>query len=164
MQGSILNVITTIAVVALLVWRNSRPQKVTVARFWLAPALLVVITGFMVYSTFAVARDQLALAGVSLVVGALLGIPLGIVRGHHSAVRLTDQPGVFYIDPSLIVMMIWLAAFAVRFGLRFILPNAGTAALAVSDGFVVFAIASVLAARVMIFQKYQALRAQAARA
>lgn len=160
-QGPV-SIIITIALVALVVWRNSRPQRVTMARFWIAPVILVLLSGFLIYQTLVIAADQGALLAGVVIVGLALGVPLGVARGHHSQVRLTDTPGVFYIDPSMIVMLIWAGAFAVRYGIRFFLPNSGALGLVVGDGFLAFAIASVIAARIMIFRKYEAMRAQAA--
>jgi len=40
-------------------------------------------------------------------------------------------------------------------------PNAGPVAIGATDGFMVFAIASVVTARVVIFRKYRALAATA---
>ena len=155
-------VFSTLAVLALVVFRNSRPQKMTVGRFWISPALYVVITGVLMWATLAEPIPGLVVAGlIASAIGLVLGIPLGIARGHHSQVRLGETPGTFIVDPSIVVMLIWLGAFAVRFAVRMYLPNAGPFAIGATDGLIVFAIASVVTARVVIFRKYQALAAAA---
>jgi hypothetical protein len=149
-----------LAVVGLVVYRNSRPQKMTVGAFWIFPVLVVVLTGWLMWTTLAIHVPGVFLAGgIASIVGLALGIPLGIARGHHSNVRLGERPGTFVVDPSIVVMLIWLGAFALRFIVRMYLPTAGPGLLATTDGLVVFAVASLVTARIIIFRKYQALAA-----
>jgi len=157
---------TTIAVyliaLALVVYRNSRPQRMTAGRFWIFPLIVLVLTVLMMASTLATSIPGIALdGGIAAVIGLLLGIPLGVARGHHSQVRLGDTPGSFVVDPSIIVMLIWFGAFVLRFAVRMYMPNAGAPALAATDGLIVFAVTSVLTARVVIFRKYRRLAATA---
>jgi hypothetical protein len=157
-----MNAIITVAVLALVIFRNSRPQKMTEGRFWILPVVIVLVTGFGIYATLSAPIPGLfAAAGIASLIGLVLGIPLGIARGHHSQVRLGDTPGTFIVDPSLVVMLIWLGAFALRFVVRLYLPNAGAMALGATDGLIVFAIAWVLTARIVVFRKYLALAAAA---
>jgi hypothetical protein len=156
------NFVITLAILALVVFRMSRPQKMTVWRFWILPAIVVVATVLFMYATLANHVPGVALyGGIASLVGLVLGIPLGIARGHHSNVRLGDRPGTFVVDPSIVVMLIWLGAFVVRFVVRMYIPNAGPAELGMTDGLFVFAVTSVLVARFVIFRKYQALAAAA---
>ena len=149
-----------LAVAALVVLRNLRPQKMTVSRFWIFPILMVALSGFVLWTSVVASPHAPWLGVVAGVIGVALGIPFGIARGHHSRIRLADH-GTFYVDPSIIVMLIWLAAFAVRYAIRAFLPEAGSLTLAVSDGALLFAIASLVVARLMIFRKYEALLAAA---
>jgi hypothetical protein len=158
-QQNIGSIVVLLAVVALLVLRNSRPQKMTVSRFWILPAIVVFLTIFVIVSTAAVEPGVLLAGGIASVIGIALGIPLGLARGHHSKVRLGDRPGTLYVDPSLVVTLIWLGAFAVRYAVRSFLPNAGSIALGATDGLLLFAVTSVIVARIVIFRKYEALRA-----
>jgi hypothetical protein len=153
-----MTVIVVIVAVALIVLRNSRPRKMSVMRLWIAPAIFVLLTGFVLWTSLIAAPGNFWLGALASAIGIVAGIPLGFARGHHSDVRLGDKPGTIVLHPSLVVMLIWLAAFAVRYGLRSVLPNAGPAALAISDGFLLFAVSSIVTANVMIFRKYEALR------
>ncbi len=153
------NIVLTLMVLALVVYRNSRPQRMTVGRFWIFPGIVILMTAFLMYSTIATVPGVVMAGAIASLIGLALGIPLGIARGHHSQVRLGDTPGTFVVDPSIVVMVIWLGAFAVRFIVRMYVPNAGPLFLGVTDGLVVFAVASVVTARIVIFRKYQALLA-----
>jgi hypothetical protein len=156
------SVLLYLAVLGLIIYRQSRPQRMSVGRFWIFPVLVVVLTAWMMWATLAAPIPGVVLAGsISALVGLILGIPLGIARGHHSQVRLCERPGVFFVDPSLIVSLIWLGAFVVRFIVRMYVPTAGPVALGLTDGLVVFAVTSVITARLIIFRKYQALAAAA---
>lgn len=158
-QQDLLRYLPIILVVILVIWRNSRPQTMNEVRFWIPVALLVFLTGFMFYGLMRVDPDAITYGLIASAVGIVLGIPFGIARGHHSQVRLADKQGHFIVDPSLVVLLIWLGAFAARFLVRFFLPTAGAVTLGVSDGLVVFAMTSVVVARVVIFRKYLALKA-----
>ncbi len=161
-QPSLISVVTVLAALAIVVFRNARPRTISVARLWIVPAILVILSAFVVWASVAgpsVATWQSILA---CAIGVVAGIPLGYARGYHSDVRLGDRPRTMVLHPSLVVMLIWLAAFAVRFGLRAFLPGAGATALALSDGFLLFAVSSVVTANVVIFRKYEALANRAA--
>jgi len=158
-QPNIGTLIFTLIVLALVVYRNSRPQKMTVSRFWILPVLIVFLTGFVIWSTLAVEHGDLIAGAIASLIGIALGIPLGLARGHHSKVRLGDQPGTLYVDPSLIVTLIWLGAFVLRYVVRTFIPTAGPIALGATDGVLLFAVTSVLVSRIVIFRKYEALRA-----
>jgi len=151
--------IFTLLILVLIVYRNSRPQKMTISRFWIMPVLIVFLTGYVIWATLAVGHGDLIAGVVAGLIGIALGIPLGLARGHHSKVRLGEQPGTLYVDPSLVVTLIWLGAFAVRYAVRTFIPTAGPVALGATDGLLLFAVTSVLVSRIVIFRKYEALRA-----
>lgn len=153
------NVIILIAIAALVVFRNTRPQKMTVSRFWVFPIIMVLLTGFVLWSSVEQAPGSVWDTVIAALIGLVLGIPFGIARGHHSQVKLSQEPGVFFIQPSVMVMLIWLIAFILKFGVRAYLPNAGPVGVAAVDGFLFFAIVSVAVSRYMIFRKYEAMAA-----
>ncbi len=155
---TVATLVPTLLVLALVIYRTSRPQTMTAGRFWLWPGIVVVLTAWLMWVTLAAPVPGVAVAaGIASAIGLVLGVPLGIARGHHSQVRLGTRPGTFVIDPSIVVMLIWVGAFIARFAVRMYLPNAGSVALGATDGLIVFAIASVITSRIVIFRKYQAL-------
>jgi tellurite resistance protein TehA-like permease len=143
------------AVVAgLLIWRNTRPQKVSVWRLLVAPLFLVAMTAFSIWGTQQYDPAPLPLIGIALGIGALLGAPLGYLRGRHTNVRRTDRSGVMYLDPSWVVLAIWLGAFVARAFLRYIFHTGYTAAI-VGDGLLGFAVSAVIVSYYVIYRKYK---------
>lgn len=153
------------AIIGLLIFRNVRPQKLSLARIWVVPVMLVVVTLFAIWGTAQAEPAPLWMTIAALVIGAAAGTPLGLARGRHSRVRLADTPGTVVIDPSIAVLLIWVGAFAIKFGMRYFLPHAGPVSSAASDAFIALAAASVITSRWVVFNKARALeRAQGAAA
>ena len=157
-KQQVIQYLPVVLVLALVIYRNSRPQIMNEIRFWIPPVLVVLMSAFMFYGIARTEPGAMMYALVTSAIGIVLGIPLGIARGHHSQVRLHDKEGHFIVDPSLVVLLIWLGAFAVRFAIHIFLPTAGDVTLGVSDGLLVFALTSVIVARIVIFRKYLALK------
>jgi hypothetical protein len=153
-------------VIALFVWRMSRPQRTTVFGLWFRPILLVVLTGFVVWSAnFAmIATGQIPPPAweiaLVLVVGAALGVPLGVLRGRHSEVKATERPGVMYVHSSPVIVVVWIAALLARALLRYLLPGAQSGASIWGDGLLAFAVAALITSAFMIYVKYRQLTAQ----
>lgn len=165
------SVTSTIAIyvvaLGILVWRFSRPQKMGVWRLWFAPVVLTIVTAYNLYltpqlalleGTFPPPAWQTALAAAA---GLAAGIPLGMLRGRHSDVSLGDRPNTIYVKSSMVVLFVWLGAFALKALLRYV-AHGSPVAIAVGDGLLVFAISALITSYVMIWQKYRTLRTQAA--
>ncbi|MDQ2872815.1 MAG: DUF1453 family protein [Candidatus Eremiobacteraeota bacterium] len=150
-----------VVVAALLIWRNSRPQKISVTRLWLAPIILLAISAFSIYGSQLMSPLLAWQIALTVIIGVLLGMPLGWVRGHHSNVRLTDRRGVMFVDPSLVVMLVWLAAFVIRAALRYFVRE-GSGAAILGDGLLCFAISALVTSYYFIYAKYKALAGAAA--
>lgn len=156
-----------VIVIALFVWRMARPQRMSVVRLWVMPFVLLALTGLSIWANAyaAMALGQappppLELAG-ALLIGAVLGVPLGFLRGRHSEVKPTDRRGVMYVHSSPVIIVIWIAAFAFRALLRSILPHAQGAAALGGDGLLAFAMAALITSYYAIYQKYQTALQQA---
>lgn len=149
---------------ALLVWRFSRPQTIGVWRLWFMPILLVIITGYNLYITPMMAQLQGTVPppfwemALAVFAGIVLGVPLGIVRGRHSDVSLGSRPNTIHIRSSLVVLFVWLGAFALKSVLRYV-AYGSPSAIALGDGVLVFAIAALITSYFVIWQKYKALSA-----
>ncbi len=150
-------------VIALFVWRMSRPQRTTVFGLWFRPVLLLVLTGFVVWSAnFAqIALGQIPppawqIAAV-LIAGAALGVPLGILRGRHSEVKPTERPGVMYVHSSPVIIAVWIVALLGRALVRYLLPGAQSGASIWGDGLLAFAVAALITSCFMIYAKYRQL-------
>ncbi|MFN2527202.1 MAG: CcdC protein domain-containing protein [Candidatus Baltobacteraceae bacterium] len=156
-------VLIVIVMAAFIVFRNMRPQKLNMSRLWILPGILVLLSAFVIFgATYAQYANGVDTPPVweliaAVAIGIVLGIPLGLARGHASKVRLSEEKGILIVEPSIAVMLIWLAAFALKYGLRAILPNAGPGLIVVSDGFLAFAVASVVTVRYVLFRKFKEL-------
>lgn|GEM_PF-1789886 len=162
--GSPLSTVLIVTVMAaFIVFRNMRPQKLNMSRLWILPGILVLLSAFVIFgATYAQYANGVDTSPVwelivAVAIGVVLGVPLGLARGHASKVRLSEKKGILIVEPSIVVMLIWLAAFALKYGLRAILPHAGPGLIVVSDGFLAFAVASVVTVRYVLFQKFKEL-------
>jgi hypothetical protein len=145
-------------IIVILIVRNVRPQKMNLTRLWLAPLVFVVITANVVFGSLE-ARVSAPLVIAATVLGAALGTPLGLLRGRTTNVRKTKNPKVLIVEPSVLTLLLWVTALAVRSGLHLLFRGADTAALAAGDGFLACAAASVVASRYVVYTKFKALHA-----
>jgi len=146
-------------VAALLAVRLIRPQKISVTRMWVTPIFLCVLTGWVIYANQQLNPAPPSEIAIGLLIGAICGIPFGILRGMHTDVRPTDKRGVMYLGSSWITLLVFLAAFGLRYGVRTLIPQRGSIAATVGDALLAFAIAFLVASYVVIFRKYEALAA-----
>jgi hypothetical protein len=145
-----------VVVAALMIFRYSRPQKMTITRMWVGPIIFTAMTALAIWGSQQLNPAPPWAIVVAVVGGLVLGAPLGILRGKHTNVRATDTPGVMYLDASWVVLALWLGAFAVRRVIQIVVPNGVTATI-VGDGLIVFAISAVIISYYEIYKKYRAL-------
>lgn len=144
-----------VVVVGILAVRFFRPQRISVTRMWVGPLILIVITGWGIYATQRlepIAPWEIA-AGV--LAGAVIGIPFGMLRGMHTDVRPTDKRGVMYLGSSWVTIVIFLAAFGLRSGVRALMPHRGSLSVAIGDALLGFAIAFIASSYYLIYRKYE---------
>jgi hypothetical protein len=144
-------------IIVILIARNVRPQKMNVTRLWLAPIVFLVITANVIFGSLETRVSAPLVIGVTLL-GAALGTPLGLLRGRSTNVRKTKDPKVLIVEPSVVTLLIWVTALGLRSGLHHVF-GAGTAAVAVGDGLLASAVASVIASRYIVYTKFKALHA-----
>jgi len=152
---------TQLVVYALLIawiaFRVSQPQRISVTRMWIFVVLLIVLAGFAVYESsvrFAPPAWEIIAAAV---LGLAIGVPLGLLRGHHTQVSATERHGVMRLGPSWATALIYLAAFGGRFVIRLLVPSTSAVGNVVSDGLLFFAIAIIGATYFAVYRKYEAL-------
>ena len=127
---------------------------------FLTPVLFVVIVATVVWGNqFTSAASPFAIS-IALVLGALLGIPVGLLRGKHTNVRPSERRHVMILDASWQTMAIYLAAFGVRYVARMAFPPTSSTGSAIGDGAMAFAGATIVAAYVVIYTKFRALDVQ----
>ncbi|MBV9700413.1 MAG: hypothetical protein JO078_09845, partial [Candidatus Eremiobacteraeota bacterium] len=93
---------------------------------------------------------------VGLIAGGIIGIPFGVLRGRHTAVRPTDRRGVMYLGSSWVTLVIFVAAFGLRYAARALMPQRGSLSATIGDACLAFAIAFLVSSYVVIFRKYEA--------
>jgi hypothetical protein len=132
-----------------------RPQKISVTRMWVTPIVLCGLTAFAIYGTQIQNPAPPLEIALGVIVGAIVGIPFGVLRGMHTDVRRTERRGVMYLGSSWVTLAIFIGAFALRYGVRDLMPKHGSLSAAVGDGLLGFAIAFLAASYVIIFRKYE---------
>jgi hypothetical protein len=142
-------------VVVILAVRLIRPQRISVTRMWIAPIVLCALTAWVIYANQMLNPAPIGEIALSLIVGAAVGIPFGIMRGMHTDVRPTDRPGVMYLGSSWVTLVIYVAAFGLRSGIRILMPHRGSLSAVIGDALLVFAIAFIASTYFVIFRKYE---------
>jgi len=127
---------------------------------WITPIFLCAITGWVIYANQLINPAPPYEIAIGVVIGALCGLPFGILRGMHTDVRPTERKGVMYLGSSWITLLVFIAAFGLRSGVRALIPRHGSLAGTVGDALLGFAIAFIVASYVVIFRKYERLAAQ----
>jgi hypothetical protein len=159
MQPQVLTTLAIyVAIAVMLTVRYTRPMRMTISRMWVGPVIFLAITGFAIWGEQQDPRMAMSAATIalSLGLGAILGIPLGILRGMHTTVRATDRPGVMFLGPSWIVAVVWLGAFVIRAALRIAFMGTPFAA-PLGDGLLALAISMLVTSYYVIYRKYLGL-------
>ena len=157
-QQSPLTYLVILAALALVIFRNIRPQTMNVSRLWTVPVVLLVLAGVSFWATaLETPPSMLWLPILAVIIGLAIGIPFGILRGRHSKMRAGEKAGTIVVEPSPITLILFFVAFAARYLVRFFVPSAGPITIAPADGFIAFAIASVIASRYILYTRFKTL-------
>src|ERR1700757_3585812 len=100
--------------VAVIVLRNARERRLKVERLWVSPALFMVITGLTFANQPPPDSAYLAADVAALALGALAGW----WRGRLTRIAVDPQTHALTSKTSPLGMLLILAIFAVRYGLR----------------------------------------------
>ncbi len=93
---------------------------------WLTPVILCGLTAWVIYANNMLNPAPPFEIALGVLVGALAGIPFGILRGMHTAVRPTDRRGVMYLGSSWVTLAVFAVAFILRSAVRFVAPHRGS--------------------------------------
>ena len=159
-QGTPMNgtsILIWIVIIALILFRASRPQRISVTRMWVMAIVLMLLGAFAIYG-----YEQLNPAPpfeivLAVLIGIAAGVPVGMLRGRHTHVSATDRHGVMQLGPSWATAGIYIGAFVVRAILRMLVPPASPLGTVVGDAVLVFAIAIIGTTYYVVYQKYEAL-------
>ena len=151
------SVIIYVVIAVLVLFRASRPQRISVTRMWVQAGLLIVLAGVAIVSSERIVEIPAWQIATAALAGLAIGIPVGLLRGRHTHVSATDRHGVMLLGASWATAGIYLGAFAVRFLIRSLFPLGSPLGGAIGDGLLAFAIGIVGATYYAVFQKYEAL-------
>lgn len=153
----LMNLIIYVVIAAFVLFRYSRPMKMSLTRLFVAPVVFVAITAFAIWGgqqTHHPASGPAVAAAV--VIGIAFGMPLGLVMSAHRVVRRTEKPHVMYVDPSWLTAAIWVGALVLRTGIRMMLPLSAFGTM-VGDGLLLFGISAVVTSYWVLYRKFRAL-------
>jgi sugar phosphate permease len=159
-QGMPLNgtqILIWIVFIALILFRASRPQRISVTRMWVMAIILMLIGAFAIYGYEQLNPAPAWEIAAAMALGIAAGIPVGVLRGHHTQVSATDRHGVMQLGPSWATAGIYIGAFALRLVLRMLAPPASPLGTVVGDGVLIFAIAIIGTTYFVVYRKYEAL-------
>jgi len=150
-------VVVWIVIAAIVLFRASRPQRTSVTRMWIMAGILMLAAGFAIYSYEILNPAPVWQIALAVVLGLAAGIPVGILRGHHTQVSATDRHGVMQLGPSWATAGIYVGAFGLRALIRYFVPLHSAIGTVVGDGLLIFAIAIVGATYFAVYRKYEQL-------
>ena len=151
------SILIWIVVIALILFRASRAQRISVTRMWVQAIILMLIGAFVIYSYELLNPASTWEVVVAIILGIAAGVPIGMLRGRHTQVSATDRHGVMQLGPSWATAGIYIGAFALRALLRYFVQPSSSLGRVVSDTVIVFAIAIIGATYYTVYRKYEAL-------
>ncbi len=167
-EMTLLVVVAIVFAIGLRIWRATREQRMKVGSMWIAPAIFVALTVWvLVVDGFTTPLD-VALAVVVLVVGGAVGW----YQGTHTTIRIDRAARVMYTKAKPIGAAIFIAVIAARLLIRgssifpaiqngslaagtVPVPPKGDLASLISALLLALALGVILGVRVYLFRKYQ---------
>ncbi len=151
------NILIYFVLMALILYRSSQPQRISVTRMWIFAGMLIVLAGTFMYESVIFFHPPVWQIAASVILGLAAGIPLGILRGHHTQVTATDRHGVMQLGPNWATALIYVGAFVGRAVIRMLLPPTSAIGNVVGDGLLFFAVGIIGATYLAVYRKYEAL-------
>jgi hypothetical protein len=112
-----------IPVLALIIWRNSKPRRLRVEIMWVRPAILV---GLALVVLSQSPPTTPTIIGACLV-ALLVGVGLGWVRGKMMRITVDPESHLATVQGSPLAIALILGLIAVRYGMRYlVMENAST--------------------------------------
>jgi hypothetical protein len=169
-QSSLWTILIIAVVVLVRIWRSRGTRPIN-------PVVLAVMTLLIMYATYELVAFSGALAGGSATagphsgpirphvdqaalpyyaVGAILGLILGVVRGRtisifwDAATRRVMQKG------NAISLLIWVALFALRFGIEYLASKGlvGSLAVPIGDALLLIGTGSIIGRNLYMLLRY----------
>lgn len=153
--------IVPLIVIGLVILRNSRARRLRIETLWIAPLLILAMVGLALSQEGLPTPAMMALDIVALIAGAALGW----WRARFTHISVDPATHQLTSRASPLGMLIILAIFAVRYGIRaYAQQNAASLHLpvaAIADAALVISVGLVCAQRFEIFTRASRLLAEA---
>jgi hypothetical protein len=161
MPNSYIPYLIAVFVLAMVVRRSLRGQRLKVDRLWVIPVLLIVAA----VMTIVQAPPQDPAMILALALAALVGAAVGWQRGRLTRINLDPDTGILTSQASPAAVLLIAGVFALRFGLRFWLeqnPHKGGQALVATDALLLFGVGMIAVARIEMWIRCKRLMAAGA--
>ena len=139
-----------LVIVALVILRNSQARRLRIESLWIAPAIILLLVGLALGQQGIPSPAMLALDLAALAVGA----GIGWWRARFTQISVDPQTHELTSKASPLGMLVILAVFAVRFGVRMFATQGagvmGVSANAIADAALVISVGLVCAQRLEI--------------
>jgi hypothetical protein len=161
MPQSYIPYLIAVFVLAMVVRRSLRGRRLRVDRLWVIPVLLLVAA----VMTIVQAPPHEPSMILVLALAALMGAAIGWQRGRLTRINLDPDTGILTSQASPAAVILIVAVFALRFGLRFWLmqnPHKGGQALVATDALLLFGVGMISVARIEMWIRCRRLMAAGA--
>lgn len=156
---SLIALAVAVLVVLRFARRELRERVVSEKTLWIRPALLAVMTVYLVWTTATIDPAGVGEMLLALAIGIVLGVVTGVLIVRNTRFAPADRPRAVRVQGNRTTFAVWVGALVVRLIARYALPhgadpraqlplNCGTVAL-VAAAFVVIALAFYGASRKM---------------
>jgi hypothetical protein len=118
-----------LAVAALVIvrflFRELRERRVRLRSIWIRPGITAAFTVLLIVVAFTTPSSDLGFLAVAGVIGAVLGIVTGTLIVRSTTFRTAGERGAVLAQGSMITVIIWIVALALRFVARFAFAGSG---------------------------------------
>jgi hypothetical protein len=158
MSHGYLPYLIAVLVLALVVRRSLRGRRLKVDRLWVIPVLLIGAAALSLGQS--PPTDPAVIATLALAL--LAGVAIGWQRGRLTRISLDAETGVLTSQASPAAVILIVAIFALRYGLRVWLvehPQHGVQATAAADALLLFSVGMLSVARIEMWIRCKRLMA-----
>jgi hypothetical protein len=139
-----------LVVIALVILRNSRARRLRIETLWISPVMILAAVGLLFSQQGMPSPLMLAIDIAALVIGS----GLGWWRARFTQITVDPETHQLTSRASAIGMMVILAVFALRYGIRMYAAESatslGVSAVALADAALVISVGLVCAQRLEI--------------
>ena len=113
-------------VIARFLFRELRERRVRLRSIWIRPGIVALFTLALIAGAFATRGTNVGVLAVAVVAGVVLGIVTGLLVVRSTTFRAASERGAVLVQGSIITVIVWVTAFALRYVARYVFAGAGT--------------------------------------